>query len=63
MGPREIRAFRDKYDLSREELAQLLETDSSTVKKLESHPSTRQHRPLATRMRKVLLAYDAGIRF
>jgi DNA-binding transcriptional regulator YiaG len=62
MTPYQIRAFRDRFNLSRESLALLLETDGTTIKKMEMPTNCRQYRKPAARMVLVMKAYAAGFR-
>jgi len=62
MRPEDIRAFRDKFDLSRDDLARILETDQHTIKRMEMPRDAKSYRKPAARMVRLMCAYAAGYR-
>ena len=64
MNWQDIRNFRAAHNLSRADLAKLLECPAHSVKLLEMDPKhAKSARTPAPRMVKVMQAYSAGIRF
>jgi DNA-binding transcriptional regulator YiaG len=57
-----FKAAREKLGLTQSQLADLLETDSRSIRAIESRVGTSRHRDPAPRMLRLLSAYIAGYR-
>lgn len=62
MTPVDIKSARQALGLSQAELAAMLDTDASTVRRMEMSPDHKSHRPPAPRMVRLIAAYIAGYR-
>ncbi len=57
-----IKAARHDLGLSVREFGQMLDTDASTIRKMETAPDKSQHRKPAPRMARLITAYLSGYR-
>jgi len=62
MTPTEIKEARQTLGLSVKGLAQMLDTDGSTIRKMETSPDKSTHRKPAPRMMRLITAYLDGYR-
>lgn len=62
MSPEQITEARQTLRLSQSQLADLLETDKSTIRKMEFPDNAAQHRQPARRMVRLIRAYLDGYR-
>ena len=62
MTPEEIKEARQKLGLSQSQLGAVLDTDASTVRKMELAPESSTHRKPAPRMLRLIQAYLEGYR-
>lgn len=58
----ELKEARRALGLTQAQMARMLDTDSRSVRRLESHPDSLQHRTPAPRMMRLIQAYLAGFR-
>lgn len=62
MTPEEIRRARVSLGLSQSQMAELLETDAQTVRRMEMDQNRSTHRLPAPRMCRLIMAYVDGYR-
>lgn len=62
MTPAEFKQARRELGLTQSQLARLLDSDESAIRKTESRPDASQHRAPAPRMVRLMRAYLAGYR-
>lgn len=62
MNHKKLRRAREILGLSREELAAVMETDPSTVKRWEMDPAMKSARPAPARVVRLMEAYLSGFR-
>jgi DNA-binding transcriptional regulator YiaG len=62
MTPEEISDARHELGLSQREMADMLDTDKQTVRRMEMDPSAQTAREPAPRMVRLIKAYIAGYR-
>jgi DNA-binding transcriptional regulator YiaG len=62
MTPAELKSARHALGLSVRQMAQMLDTDEQTVRRMEMEPDRSTARPVAARMARLIAAYVAGYR-
>lgn len=62
MTPTQIKEARRMLGLTQSQLAQLLETDPQSIRRMEMDPSAATHRKPAPRMARLIAAYLDGWR-
>lgn len=62
MTPEELNDARHELGLSQREMADMLDTDKQTVRRMEMDPSAQTAREPAPRMVRLIKAYIAGYR-
>lgn len=58
----DVRAVRIRLGLTEQQMARVLDTDASSIRKMETAPHRKTYRPPAARMERLLVAYLAGYR-
>lgn len=62
MKPNDVKNARRNLELSVSEFAQMLDTDASTIRKMELQEDSSQYRRPAPRMVRLIVAYLNGYR-